>query len=249
MTRNSTMIRRITATALAGLLLAGVVLTTSAHETREVEGEFEFVVGFMNEPAYVNQMNGIDLRINRIGGDAESHNDDNHNDDAHDDDQHANGDHDHGSGEPVEGAHETLNATIIFGDQSMDVDLRPVWGQPGAYTADVMPTETGTYSFQFAGEIDGVQIDETFQGGPDTFSEVNSTDELNFPSSDASGGGDAGETDQATAIAIAGVVAGLLGLAVGGAALYKVTNSGEPNPAQQRREQRRAQQKQSDEQG
>jgi hypothetical protein len=240
MTRNGTMIRRITATALAGLLLAGVVLTTSAHETREVEGEFEFVVGFMNEPAYVDEMNGIDLRISYLNGDGHSHDDDHDNDDA--DDQYAS------DAAPVENAHETLRAAIQFGGETKELDLRAVWGQPGHYTADVIPTSTGTYSFQFIGEIDGVEINETFTAGPDTFSEIEPRDALEFPEST---GTSTSDSDQIAAFGIAGVVAGLLGLVAGGAAYYKVSNPDgrKPNPAQQRREQRRAQQKQSDEQG
>ena len=218
------------ALAIAGLLLASLPGSASAHETRDVEGEFEFVVGFMEEPTYVNHLNGIDLRISYLDG----HDD---NDDGHNDDQ----EHDHNGDDPVLNAHETLNATIIFGDQTIDVDLRPVWGQDGAYTADVVPTRTGTYSFRFHGEIDGIEIDETFQGGPDTFSEVESTADLQFP---AAGNGDLATDDaQTDAMAIAGIVAGLLGLAAGGAALYKVSNTGDPNPAQRRREEKQAQQR------
>ncbi len=213
--------------AVAGLLFASLPGSASAHETREVEGEFEFVVGFMNEPAYVNEMNGIDLRISHLNG-----HEDNHDDEGDD--------HGHNGGEPVLNAHETLDATIIFGDQTMDVELRPVWGEDGAYTADILPTRTGTYSFRFHGEIDGVEVDETFQGGPDTFSEVESTNDLAFP--EAATGDLATDADQTDAIAIAAIAAGLLGLAVGGAALYKVSNAGEPSPAQRRREAKQAQQ-------
>lgn len=238
MTRSTSVIRRMTVVAITALLLVTVAATVSAHETREVEGEFQFVVGFMNEPAYVNQMNGIDLRISYANG--------NH-DDADNGD-----DHDHGTDDqyatenpPVENAHQTLSATIIHGEDSMDVDLRPVWGQPGAYTADVIPTSTGTYQFHFHGEIDGTTIDETFVGGPDTFSEVEPTEELEFP---AGGATVADESDQAAAMGIAGVVAGLLGLLAGGIAYFKVSNQGnKKNPAQQRREARMAQQQQNEE--
>jgi hypothetical protein len=230
MRRTSTMIRIASALAIAGLLLAGLALTATAHETREVEDEFEFVVGYTTEPAYVGQMNGLDLRIFYLNGDGHSRDDD-HNDA---DDQYAS------DAQPVEGAEETLRAAIQFGGESKELDLRAVWGQPGHYTADVVPTSTGAYSFQITGEIDGVDVTETFSAGPDTFSEIESTDELNFPSGRSSD--DEGGADQATAIAIAGVVAGLLGLAVGGVALYKVTDSGKPNPAQQRREAKKQQQ-------
>ncbi|TVR68555.1 MAG: hypothetical protein EA415_16300 [Sphaerobacteraceae bacterium] len=235
--------------ATAALLLVTLAATISAHETREVDGEFEFVVGFMNEPAYVNQMNGIDLRISYLNG---NHDDADNADDHSDDHDHADDhDHDHGAADdqyasdnpPVENAHQTLNATITHGEDSMDVELRPVWGQPGAYTADVIPTTTGTYRFHFHGEIDGVTIDETFTGGPDTFSEVASTDELEFPEGGAMA---ATDSNQAAAMGIAGVVAGLLGLLVGGVAYFKVSGS-HKSPAQQRREARIAEQQRSEE--
>ncbi len=240
MKRHTSAIRRITVVATAALLLVTLAATVSAHETREVEEEFEFVVGFMNEPAYVNQMNGIDLRISYLDGD---HDHDDENGDDHD--------HDHGAADdqyasddpPVENAHQTLNATITHGEDSMDVELRPVWGQPGAYTADVIPTTPGTYRFHFHGEIDGITIDETFTGGPDTFSEVASTDELEFPEGGAMA---ATDSNQAAAMGIAGVVAGLLGLLVGGVAYFKVSGS-QKSPAQQRREARIAEQQRSEE--
>jgi hypothetical protein len=208
------------ATLLAGMLLAGATLSASAHETREV-GEFQFVVGFMNEPAYVDEMNGIDLRITRL--ESEDHENEDEEDDHHN------------GAAPVENAHETLRAAVIFGGETMEVDLRPVWGNPGAYTADVIPTRTGAYSFQFIGEIEGQEINETFRAGPDTFSEIHDRDALLFPSEGTTG---ASDSDQAMAIGIAGVVAGLLGLVAGAAAYYKVSSA---NPSQPTARQARAQ--------
>lgn len=221
MKRSMSTARRLITLALAGLLLVGLTSTVSAHETREVEGEFEFVVGFANEPAYVNQMNGLSLAITSLDGE-----------------------------EPVEGAEESLNAQVQFAGESQDLELRAVWGEPGSYIADVIPTSTGAYTFQVTGEIDGVEIDESFQGGPDTFSEVAATDELEFPETSSAS---AGASDQTAAFGIAGVVAGLLGLVAGVAAYYKVSNpGGNKNPAQQRREQklveRTRQEQQTDEQ-
>lgn len=247
MKQTSTMMRRMTVVGLVALLLAGLSSVTSAHETREVEGEFEFVVGFMTEPAYVNEKNGLDLRISYLNGAGHSHDDDA---DDHDhgeaDDQYAT------ESEPVENAHETLRAAIQYADETMELDLRAVWGQPGHYTADVIPTATGAYSFQIIGEIDGVEINETFRAGPDTFSEIEPRAALEFPESTTPSDGG---SDQAAAFGIAGVVAGLLGLVAGGAAYYKVSNpdGGKKSPAQRRREEKlaeqRKQQRQSDDQG
>lgn len=239
MFQSTTAIRRLTVMAVTAMMLAVVAASVSAHEGREVEGEFEFVVGFMNEPAYVNQMNGIDLRISYLNGD---HNENDNSTDSADDEDHSNGEADGGHGgdsEPVENAHLTLNATVIHGGEEMELELRPVYNQPGAYTAEVIPTSPGTYSFHIDGEIDGIQIDETFTGGPDTFSEPAETDDLEFP---AGAGEVVGDSDQTAAMAIAGVIAGLLGLLVGGFAYFKVSSQGgeNKNPAQKRREARLA---------
>ena len=34
-----------------------------AHEHRDVAGKFMFMVGFVNEPAFAGEMNGVDVRI------------------------------------------------------------------------------------------------------------------------------------------------------------------------------------------
>jgi hypothetical protein len=167
-------------TALAVLLAtAGLA---AAHEHRHV-GEYELVVGFRSEPAYVGLLNGLDLQV-----------------------------HDH-DGEPVEGLADALNVTILYGDQSQELTLRAVWGRPGVYTADVIPTETGTYSFHITGMIEGEAVDETFTGGPETFSEVQPISALEFPTGDADG--DTNDNDQVMLFGIGGIVAGLLGLVAG----------------------------------
>lgn len=46
------------------LALASIPTPALGHETREV-GEFEFVVGFLDEPVYVGTESGLDLRVAR----------------------------------------------------------------------------------------------------------------------------------------------------------------------------------------
>lgn len=192
------------AALLAIALAAGFTGGASAHETREVDG-ITFTVGFSNEPAYVNEMNGLELQLAQGEGD---------------------------DAEPIEGAEQSLDATINFGEDTRDLELRAVFNEPGSYTADVIPTETGAYTFHITGEVDGVEIDESFQSGPDTFSEVNARDTLEFPGGEAS----ASDDDQAAAFGIAGVAAGLLGLVAGVAGYYKATNNASSHTAGQRRQ-------------
>ena len=49
--------------AVALSLTFGSVL---AHEGREV-GEYQFVVGWMEEPTYEGMMNGVELRVTKMG--------------------------------------------------------------------------------------------------------------------------------------------------------------------------------------
>lgn len=198
--------RRLVVAGLMTICLMAIVVSPAlAHQGRE-DGEYTIVVGFMVEPALVEQPNGLDLRVTKG----------------------------HGEGaEPVEGLETTLNAEIIYGDQRLPLTIRGRWGQPGAYTADVIPTEIGTYSFRIYGTIEGMQIDETFVGGPDTFSEVGGRNALTFPTqvervgqvqSVASDASDSAST--AMMLSIVALAIGVLGIALGGLAFVRSASAG-----------------------
>jgi hypothetical protein len=129
---------------LAGLLLfglAGLLSSTSgaaAHERRQVQS-FTFVVGWLNEPAYVNLPNAIDLRISRADG------------------------------TPVTGVEQTLKVEVGAGDKKTEVQLLPRFNTPGAYDGRIVPTATGAYTFRLFGTVEGAQVNETFTAGPNTF--------------------------------------------------------------------------------
>jgi len=135
--------------AIAAVLL--VPASVFAHEHREV-GEYEFVVGFINEPAFENEQNGIWLRV-------------------------AN----HDTGEPIEGLADTLRAQVIKGDQQRELALRPAWGEKGVYVAEFYPTEPGDYTFRFIGDINGTPVDESFTSSPGGFDSVQAVSDLQFP--------------------------------------------------------------------
>lgn len=201
---------------LAILVLPGVAL---AHEHREV-GKYEFSVGWAVEPAFVGEKNGIELRVTHK---AES-----------------------GTGaaaegpKPVEGLEKTLKAEVIFGGQKREVDLRPVFRQPGRYTTDLVPTKEGDYRFRFFGAIEGTPVNETFDSADGKFNSVKSIQPLQFPEpvpaigqvnqtaqaanqTAQAAGQKALAAQQAAAtnqtLAIAGTAAGALGILLGGLAL------------------------------
>jgi hypothetical protein len=140
------------ALAALSLLLVSQVPGASAHERRTVAGKYTFVVGFINEPALLEEPNGIDLRITNAQ-----------------------------TNDPVEGVEKTLKADIIVGGQTKTAELRARFGMKGAYTADLIPTKTGTWTFRFYGTVEGASVDERFESGPGRFNDVQPKSDLQFP--------------------------------------------------------------------
>jgi len=173
-----------------------------AHERRPVAGKYQFVVGFLNEPAIAGQMNGIDLRVS-IPGDNDK---------------------------PVEGLDKTIKAEVIVGGgaRSMPLPLQARFGQPGAYAGYFMPTREGSYIFHFTGTIEGSPIDERFESGPGRFNDVQAVQPLQFPDKLPDAQAAASEVnsareDAATArtLAVAAIVVGVAGLVVGALSLAR----------------------------
>lgn len=141
----------------------------SAHEHRDIaDGRFTVVVGFIEEPAYTGFLNGLSLRVadNSMATPA--------------------ADGGEATGAPVEGLEETLQAEVIFGDQSATLTLEPKWRSPGEYQAWMVPMAAGDYSFRISGTIGDVAVDETFTSSPDTFSSVEDQATIQFPKAPAS---------------------------------------------------------------
>lgn len=141
------------------IFLVTLILTTThtalAHETRTV-GPYTFVVGFRNEPAFEGEVNGVDLRV-REGQESDA--------------------------PPVEGLEETLQVEVthVPSGATETMELRAVFGEPGRYTNDWIPTAPGDYRFRFMGAVGDLDIDESFESGPDTFGSVETADALYFP--------------------------------------------------------------------
>lgn len=193
---------------LLALLLALGLLpgVASAHERRVVAGKYQFVVGFLQEPAVQGQLNGVDLRVTNIE-----------------------------TNQPVIGLEKTLKVRVrAGGGPEKEFDLQPRFNMPGAYAAYFIPSRAGGYVFTFVGTIDGQQVNESFQSGHGRFDDVAPLDEVTFPpvrtldptqvdqtvlglqrrvsDLEAAGG-------RLTALAAAGVVLGLVGTGLGLAGL------------------------------
>jgi hypothetical protein len=91
-------------------------------------------------------------------------------------------------GQPVTDLGDTLDVEVSFGDETVALELEPVFGEPGEYRAWFIPTRPGQYEFHFSGTIDGEQVDETFASGPGTFSDVENPADIQFPVQDPTNG-------------------------------------------------------------
>jgi hypothetical protein len=191
--------RLLTGALLAVLFTLLTVGVALAHEQRKV-GKYTFVVGFATEPAYLNTPNAIDLRVTNTDTKA-----------------------------PVEGLEKTLHADVAFGgEEPMPVTLTARFGQPGAYLGNFIPTRAGTYIFHFTGQVEGTPVDEKFESGPNTFSDVEDPSVLDYPQklpnlADLAKQVQVAQSTASTAQAfgIFGTVVGVLGLIVGGVALLR----------------------------
>lgn len=146
-----------------GCALVLTPLVADAHEVRPIaDGKYQIVVGFMDEPAFAGEQNGLEFWVSDISAATPT----------------ADGETE---GAPVGGLEETLQAEVIFADQTMALELSPRWNEEGAYESAFFPTAPGDYTFRIFGTIDGTEIDESFTSSPEGFSSVQDPAPLQFP--------------------------------------------------------------------
>ena len=157
---------------LAALLLLALVIPALAHEGRTV-GAYAIELGWRVEPAYTGIFNGPELFVNEAASDeatAEAT-----------PEMSADGDEEEAVGAPVEGLEDTLTLEVSFGGKTKTLKLYPVWNDPGHYTADLIPTQPGDYSFHVTGKIGDMDIDETFTSADGKFGSVDPISDIQFP--------------------------------------------------------------------
>ncbi len=146
------------AVAAAVLVASSFLAMTSpaaAHERRNV-GPYQLVVGWLNEPAFQGQPNGASVRITdpRVT-----------------------------PAKAMEGLEKALSIEVRSGGLSRTFTgaVRAVFGQPGLYSLDLIPTTSGAYTFQIKGKIETLEFNEKFESGPGRFNDVAAQDALQYP--------------------------------------------------------------------
>ena len=191
------------AALVAVVLMISLPSAALAHERRDVSG-YQFVVGWIGEPALEGQKNGVDLRITQADKPVEGVE----------------------KTLQVEILHKASGTKKTFA-------LRTIFRDPGHYTADIIPTAPGQYEMRFFGKVGSAEVNETFISGPGRYGDIEPTTELAFPvaapqvrevAGSAKQALDAAQSAEDAAsmarmIGIVGVVIGVVGLGVGGSAM------------------------------
>ena len=191
------------AALVAVVLMISLPSAALAHERRDVSG-YQFVVGWIGEPALEGQKNGVDLRITQADKPVEGVE----------------------KTLQVEILHKASGTKNTFA-------LRTIFRDPGHYTADIIPTAPGQYEMRFFGKVGSAEVNETFISGPGRYGDIEPTTELAFPvaapqvrevAGSAKQALDAAQSAEDAAsmarmIGIVGVVIGVVGLGVGGSAM------------------------------
>ena len=188
------MSRLLAAVAAVAVVVSSFAISTNValgHE-RRIIGPYTFVVGWLNEPAYVNLLNSLDLTVTETTG-----------------------------AKAVEGLDKMLKADVTFGGSTTPQPLAIAarFGLPGKYSGYVMPTKVGDYTFHITGTVGTMNIDEKFESGPGRFGSIESTDALQYPQKVVSNTDLAARLDQLQTLVIAGIVLGGLALVASAAGL------------------------------
>jgi hypothetical protein len=138
----------LTATLALAVLVIFVSATPSAfaHE-RDLytigDKDYLIVIGSLNEPVYVDDKSGVDLRVlnadpnNPMNSSAEG-------------------------ATPVEGLDQTLQVEVSAGNKTKVKQLEPAFGEPGAYETTFYPTVATTFSYRLFGTINNTPVDLKF---------------------------------------------------------------------------------------
>jgi hypothetical protein len=147
--------RLITASVAAGILALLPMSPALAHGD-QTQGDLVIATGFVVEPAYAGQPNGVQLIIEHDGEPV------------------------------IDLAPDALRVDVTFGDQTTTLTPEPAfevgeWGTPGDYHAGFIPSAPGAYTFHVTGTIDGEDVDYEMTSGPTAFGEVEDPAGAMFP--------------------------------------------------------------------
>ena len=141
---------------MIGIALFGATYGVAlAHEHRTV-GDYHVEFGWQAEPAIVGLINGPEVYIEPADDSLSAE-------------------------EALQGVEVALQVEVTFGPASRVLTLDPDSEEIGHYTADLIPTRPGDYSFHLTGTIGETPVDEVFTSADGQFGSVDPASDLQFP--------------------------------------------------------------------
>jgi hypothetical protein len=175
----------IAALSLSVAMLFATSSTASAHERRMV-GQYQLLVGWLNEPALQGEPNAASVQVTDAGG------------------------------KPVDGLEKTLKIAVTAGGltNAFTGEVRAVEETRGLYALDLIPTATGSYTFTITGKVGLVDVNEKFESGPGRFDDVVSQVDVQYPSKVPAGADLAARLDDLQSTAARAQLIATVGLVV-----------------------------------
>jgi hypothetical protein len=142
----------LTGTLALAVLVSFVSVTPQAfaHQRQLYtigDQDYLIVIGSLNEPVFVDDKSGVDLRVLR----ADPNNPMNSSAEG---------------AAPVEGLDQTLKVEIAAGNKTKVMQLEPAFGEPGAYETMFYPTVATTFTYRLFGTINNTPVDLIFTCTP-----------------------------------------------------------------------------------
>jgi hypothetical protein len=151
---------RVGGTAFGVALMLAMVIPgiASAHVVKQF-GTYSVAMGWLHEPTYLAVENAVQVIVKD------------------------------GAGNPVNdlAAGDLSVVVSTAGQQTAALPLQPSFdpdtglGTPGEYTASLIPTQVGDYTFHLSGSIHGTPVDETATSSGQTFNSVVASTDVQFP--------------------------------------------------------------------
>jgi hypothetical protein len=151
---------RVGGTAIGAAFMLALVIssTASAHVVKQF-GTYSVAMGWLHEPTYVGVENSVQVIVKD------------------------------GAGNPVNDLQPGDLQVVVStaSQQTAAIPLQPSFdpdtglGTPGEYTASLIPTQVGDYTFYLTGSIHGQAVDETATSSDQTFNSVTAGTDVQFP--------------------------------------------------------------------
>ena len=147
-----------TAIGAAFVLALAISSAASAHVVKQF-GTYSVAMGWLHEPTYVGVQNAVQVIVKDAAG------------------------------KPVNDLQPGDLSVVVStaGQQTAALPLQPSFdpdtglGTPGEYTASLIPTQVGDYTFHLSGSIHGQAVDETATSSDTTFNTVTAGTDVQFP--------------------------------------------------------------------